>query len=234
MTKQLMTWAQSVSGMGKRSGKAEFASQQALQSYMRQHPKADASKHTVAQPAQRAEVSAPNEAAKHPAQKAGESVKAAEARGEAAVRSKSPEAHAEAAAAFKKAAGEHWRLEKSTQAAKSRFDNAIKEHEEAARDPKIAAMWSQNMQRPDRAPEPHHLTENSKKAQELSDKAAISQRPEDHQAALAAMKAAANENLQLNKSSAAAHRRLGDLASQHEQAANDPKIAAMWHANVHG
>lgn len=48
--KGLMTWARSVSGMGKRSGKAEFASQQALQSYMRQHPGADASKHSVAQP----------------------------------------------------------------------------------------------------------------------------------------------------------------------------------------
>lgn len=59
MTKQLMTWARSVSGMGKRSGKAEFASQQALQSYMRQHPKADASKHSVAQaPSKNASASA--------------------------------------------------------------------------------------------------------------------------------------------------------------------------------
>lgn len=49
MTKQLMTWARSVSGMGKRSGKAEFSSQAALQSYLRQHPGADASKHSVAQ-----------------------------------------------------------------------------------------------------------------------------------------------------------------------------------------
>lgn len=55
MTKQLMTWARSVSGAGKRSGKAEFASQAALQSYLRQHPKADASKHTVAQPAKASE-----------------------------------------------------------------------------------------------------------------------------------------------------------------------------------
>jgi len=52
MTKQLMTWARSVSGMGKRGGGTEFSSQAALQSYMRQHPKADASKHTVAQPKQ--------------------------------------------------------------------------------------------------------------------------------------------------------------------------------------
>lgn len=48
--KGLMTWARSVSGMGKRSGKAEFSSQAALQTYMRQHPNADASKHSVAQP----------------------------------------------------------------------------------------------------------------------------------------------------------------------------------------
>ena len=51
MTKQLMTWARSVSGMGKRSGGMEFSSQQALQSYLREHPKADMSKHSVAQPA---------------------------------------------------------------------------------------------------------------------------------------------------------------------------------------
>ena len=50
--KGLMTWARSMNGMGKKSGKAEFASQQALQSYLRQHPGADASKHTVAQTAQ--------------------------------------------------------------------------------------------------------------------------------------------------------------------------------------
>lgn len=47
----LVTWARSVSGMGKRSGKTEFSSQAALQSYLRQHPGADASKHTVAQAA---------------------------------------------------------------------------------------------------------------------------------------------------------------------------------------
>lgn len=51
MTKQLMAWARSVSGMGKRSGGTEFSSQAALQSYMRQHPKADASNHSVAQAA---------------------------------------------------------------------------------------------------------------------------------------------------------------------------------------
>ena len=50
MTKQLMTWARSVSGMGKRSGGMEFSSQQALQSYLREHPKADMSKHSVAAP----------------------------------------------------------------------------------------------------------------------------------------------------------------------------------------
>jgi hypothetical protein len=49
MTKQLMTWARSMNGMGNRSGKAEFSSQQALQSYLRQHPAADASKHSVKQ-----------------------------------------------------------------------------------------------------------------------------------------------------------------------------------------
>lgn len=54
--KGLMTWARSVSGMGKKSGKAEFSSQAALQSYMRQHPAADASKHTVAQAQERAKA----------------------------------------------------------------------------------------------------------------------------------------------------------------------------------
>jgi hypothetical protein len=43
-----------------RSGKAEFSSQQALQSYLRQHPKADASKHSVAQAATKS--AAPQEA----------------------------------------------------------------------------------------------------------------------------------------------------------------------------
>jgi ppGpp synthetase/RelA/SpoT-type nucleotidyltranferase len=46
----LITWARATSGFGdKRSGKTEFSSQQALQTYLRQHPKADASKHSVVQ-----------------------------------------------------------------------------------------------------------------------------------------------------------------------------------------
>jgi len=43
----LVTWARSVSGMGKRSGGIEFSSQQALQSYLRAHPKANAANHSV-------------------------------------------------------------------------------------------------------------------------------------------------------------------------------------------
>lgn len=55
--RELMTWARAHSGMGaRRSGKAEFASQGALQSYLRQHPKADVSKHTVAQAAPQAQA----------------------------------------------------------------------------------------------------------------------------------------------------------------------------------
>jgi len=52
MNKQLVTWARSVSGMGKRSGGTEFSSQEALSKYMRQHPKADSSKHSVSNPKQ--------------------------------------------------------------------------------------------------------------------------------------------------------------------------------------
>jgi len=59
--KGLVSWARAVSGMGKRSGGTEFSSQAALQSYMRQHPKADMSKHSVAQAASKASSSESNE-----------------------------------------------------------------------------------------------------------------------------------------------------------------------------
>lgn len=64
--RELMTWARAYSGMGaRRSGKAEFASQQALQTYLRQHPKADASKHTVAQGGPEAASSRDEKPGKH-------------------------------------------------------------------------------------------------------------------------------------------------------------------------
>jgi hypothetical protein len=60
----LITWARAASGMG-HSGKLEFASQAALQGYLRQHPKADASKHSVAKKAQQASAEKPQGEGKH-------------------------------------------------------------------------------------------------------------------------------------------------------------------------
>lgn len=86
----LVTWARSVSGMGKKSGKTEFSSQAALQSYMRQHPAADASKHSVAQP----------KAAPKPQNLA----TGAEIMAGRALRTQDPALHAKAADALSKAA----------------------------------------------------------------------------------------------------------------------------------
>ena len=58
--RNLVSWARSLSGMGKRSGGTEFSSQEALSTYMRQHPKADSSKHSVSPMAQRSAVDSAN------------------------------------------------------------------------------------------------------------------------------------------------------------------------------
>jgi len=60
---EFVTWARSMSGKGKRSGGKEFSSQAALSSYIRQHPKADMSKHLV--------LNAANKSAAQPEQKSG-------------------------------------------------------------------------------------------------------------------------------------------------------------------
>jgi hypothetical protein len=49
MKPHLLIWARDLGGAGIRGGGTEFPTEAALQAYLRQHPKADASKHTVAQ-----------------------------------------------------------------------------------------------------------------------------------------------------------------------------------------